>query len=131
MKISKVPVAWLETMEPIASRSVVLAEASTIHGAGWAWPDAEIRLLGSAGELTWGVENFEEHADWHVTEAELLPVLRTATIERPVLVLADYPEARKASLEAKVDAAGLPRPAYRTDRDILIAVWPPEALDRD
>ena len=131
MKISKVPVAWLETMEPIASRSVVLAEASTIHGAGWAWPDAEIRLLGSAGELTWGVENFEEHADWHVTEAELLPVLRTATIERPVLVLADDPEAKKASLEAKVDAAGLPRPAYRTDRDILIAVWPPEALDRD
>ena len=29
MKISKAPVAWLDTMEPIASRSVVLARAST------------------------------------------------------------------------------------------------------
>ena len=66
-----------------------------------------------------------------MTEAELLPVLRTATIDRPVLVLADDPEAEKASLEAKVDAAGLPRPAYRSGRDILIAVWPPEALDQD
>ena len=131
MKISKVPVAWLDTMEPLASRSMVLAEASTIHGAGWAWPKAEIRLFGSAGELTWGVENFQEHADWHVVESELIGVLGTATAERPVLMLTDRPESQKEWLEARVDAAGLPRPAYRTGRDILIAVWPPQALQTD
>lgn len=131
MKISKVPVAWLDTMEPLASRSMVLAEASTIHGAGWAWPKAEIRLFGSAGELTWGVENFQEHADWHVVESELIEVLGTATAERPVLMLTDRPESQKEWLEARVDAAGLPRPAYRTGRDILIAVWPPQALQTD
>ncbi|MAD18651.1 MAG: hypothetical protein CMJ52_00285 [Planctomycetaceae bacterium] len=129
MKISKAPVAWLDRMEPLTTGSLVLAEAPTIHGAGWAWPDAEIRLLGSPGELTWGVENFREHAEWHVEDSELTDVLRTATLDRPVVLLADDPETRSASLEAISDAAGLGRPAFRLDRDILIAVWPAAAVD--
>ena len=70
MRISKAPMAWLEPFTELTDRSLVLVDGSLMHSARWAWPDAEIRLFSSPGELSWGVKNFDDHADWFIDDSE-------------------------------------------------------------
>jgi 4-amino-4-deoxy-L-arabinose transferase len=128
MKISKAPVAWLERLSPLTSRSLVLVDASLMHAARWAWPEAEIRLFSSAGELTWGIENFDEHGDWFIEDSEFPPFLDGATLGRPLVILTDDPQGQRAWFEQLVTTNDLAAPAYLVDRGVLLTVWPAEAL---
>lgn len=128
MKISKAPMAWLEPFSELTNQSLVLVDGSLVHSARWAWPDAEIRLFSSPGELTWGVTNFEEHADWFVEDSEFPAFLDAATLDRPLVVLTKDTERQRTWFEEVVAARKIPAPAYHVERGILLTVWPAEAL---
>ncbi len=128
MTISKAPTAWMESFSPIATRSTVLAGRDFIHAAKWQWPDAEVRLFGSPGELHWGVENFQEHADAHITEDEFVKAVLPATAEHPVFFISTFPEKRLSWIDEFVEQGVLTQPAVIIDRDVIIAVWPASAM---
>jgi 4-amino-4-deoxy-L-arabinose transferase len=128
MRISKAPMAWLEPFTELTDRSLVLVDGSLMHSARWAWPDAEIRLFSSPGELSWGVKNFDDHADWFIDDSEFPAFLAEATLDRPFVVLTHNPERQKAWFEGVIAESNIAPPAYRVDRGILLTVWPAEAL---
>ncbi len=128
MTVSKSPLDWMRPWTPLANRSQVLAGRDFVHAAHWVWPDGDIRLFGEPGELRWGVENFDEHAESHVTEKELAAVVRTATSERPMVLLTTFPEKRSKWIDALVNQGAIEAPAVQTDRDVYLAVWPAEAM---
>ncbi len=114
---------------PLAARSTVLGGRDFVHAANWAGPDAEIRLFGEPGELRWGVENFAEHAESHVDKDEFEAVARQATPERPVMLIATFPEWRSRWIDGLVGDGALEQPAVVIDRNVYLAVWPAEAVD--
>lgn len=128
MRISKAPMVWLEPFTELTDRSLVLVDGSLMHSARWAWPDAEIRLFSSPGELSWGVKNFDDHADWFIDDSEFPAFLAEATLDRPFVVLTHNPERQKAWFEGVIAESNIAPPAYRVDRGILLTVWPAEAL---
>lgn len=124
MTIAKSPVAWLTPWRALAERSTVLAGRDFIHAAGWTWPDAEIRLFGEPGEMRWGVEHFDEHADEHVSRDEFAGVVRQASEERPVILVATFPANRAKWIDQLVARGEIAAPAITTDRNVILAVWP-------
>ncbi|MFB0986918.1 MAG: phospholipid carrier-dependent glycosyltransferase [Phycisphaerales bacterium] len=128
MRISKAPMVWLEPFTELTDRSLVLVDGSLMHSARWAWPDAEIRLFSSPGELSWGVKNFDDHADWFIDDSEFPAFLAEATLDRPIVVLSRNPERQKAWFEGVIAEWNIAPPAYRVDRGILLTVWPAGAL---
>jgi 4-amino-4-deoxy-L-arabinose transferase len=128
LPLSRAPMAWLAQWEPLVARSTVLADRGLIHAGYWAWPESEVRLFGSPGELRWGVENFEDHAAAHIETSELAGVVATASVERPVLLIATRPEKHQELIGALVDAGSIAEPATISDRDVLLAVWPGGAM---
>ena len=128
MRISKAPMVWLEPFTELTDRSLVLVDGSLMHSARWAWPDAEIRLFSSPGELSWGVKNFDDHADWFIDDSEFPAFLAEATLDRPLVVLTHNPERQKAWFEGVIAESNIAPPAYRVDRGILLTVWPAGAL---
>jgi len=129
MTIAKAPIEWMQPWKPLAERSTVLAGRDFVHAANWSWPDAEIRLFGEPGELRWGVENFAEHAESHVDKDEFEAVARQATPERPVMLIATFPEWRSRWIDGLVGDGALEQPAVVIDRNVYLAVWPAEAVD--
>ena len=87
-----------------------------------------MRLFGSPGELQWGVENFSEHAERHVTIDEFVDVVHPATSEHPVVFISTGPEPRLRWIEGLVEQGLLPKPAVITDRDVILAVWPASVM---
>jgi hypothetical protein len=85
-------------------------------------------LFGSPGELHWGVENFQEHADAHITEDEFVKAVLPATAEHPVFFISTFPEKRLSWIGEFVEHGVLTQPAVITDRDVVIAVWPASAM---
>jgi len=128
MTISKAPVAWMGQFAPLASQSVVLADRDFVHAARWTWPDAEVRLFGQPGELDWGVENFPEHAEWHITEDEFAGAVAPASLDHPVVLIAAAPDQRMEWIDDLVAQGRVGQPAVVTDRDVVLAVWPAAAL---
>lgn len=128
MTVSKAPTAWMAPYAPLASRSRVLAGRDFVHAARWQWPEADVRLFGSPGELQWGVENFSEHAERHVTIDEFVDVVHPATSEHPVVFISTGPEPRLRWIEGLVEQGLLPKPAVITDRDVILAVWPASVM---
>jgi 4-amino-4-deoxy-L-arabinose transferase len=128
MRISKAPMVWLEPFTELTDRSLVLVDGSLMHSARWAWPDAEIRLFSSPGELSWGVKNFDDHADWFIDDSEFPAFLAEATLDRPLVVLTHNPERYRAWFEGVIAEWNIAPPAYRVDRGILLTVWPAGAL---
>ncbi len=129
MTIAKAPIQWMQPWEPLADRSTVLAGRDFVHAARWSWPDAEVRLFGEPGELRWGVETFEAHAQSHVEKGEFPEVARRATLERPVMLVATFPQTRSAWIDGLVERGEVERPAVVVDRNVYLAVWPREAMD--
>jgi hypothetical protein len=128
MTISKAPTAWMERYAPIATRSTVLAGRDFVHAAKWQWPEADVRLFGTPGELRWGVETFPEHAEAHITEGEFVKAVRPATGEHPVVLISTSPDRRLSWIAELVEQGALTQPAIVTDRDVVIAVWPASAM---
>jgi 4-amino-4-deoxy-L-arabinose transferase len=128
MTISKAPTAWMERYAPIATRSTVLAGRDFVHAAKWQWPEADVRLFGTPGELQWGVETFPEHAEAHITEGEFVKAVRPATGEHPVVLISTSPDRRLSWIAELVEQGALTQPAIVTDRDVVIAVWPASAM---
>ncbi len=128
MKISKAPMAWLAPYSSLAEGNLVLVDASMMHAARCAWPDAEIRLFSSTGELSWGVMNFDEHDEWFVENSEFPPFAEAATLDRPLMILTDDPEGQQAWFDELIDQRNLAAPSYHAERGILLTVWPAEAL---
>jgi 4-amino-4-deoxy-L-arabinose transferase len=129
MTIAKSPVDWMKPWRSLAERSTVLAGRDFIHVAHWTWPEAEIRLFGEPGELRWGVETFEEHAEAHIEKDEFAAVARAATLEDPVLLIATFPEWRTKWIDGLVEAGEVEEPAVTTDRNVYVAVWPAQAME--
>lgn len=130
MKISKSPVAWMQPWRPLAERSTVLAGRDFIHVAHWAWPGSDIRLFGVPGELKWGVENFQEHAEDHIEKDEFADIVSQATESRPLVLIATDPVGKAEWLRGLVSDGNVEAPAVETDRNVILAVWPARVLEQ-
>ena len=131
MVISKSPMEWMKPYRTLAEQSQVLAGRDFVHVANWAWPRASIRLFGEPGELRWGVENFEAHAEEHIVESEFPALVQEASDERPLLLISTFPKSRTKWIDSLVTSGEIPAPAVEVDRDVYLAVWPATSLNAE
>jgi 4-amino-4-deoxy-L-arabinose transferase len=128
MEISKAPIAWMRPYTSLAQQSTVLAGRDFVHAAKWVWPRSDVRLFGDPGEMRWGVENFAEHAESHVSEQEFAQVVQQATVAHPVVLLSTSPDRRLKWIAEMIDRGEVAQPQIVTDRDVILAVWPKSSL---
>ncbi|MCP4758040.1 MAG: phospholipid carrier-dependent glycosyltransferase [Planctomycetes bacterium] len=128
MKISKAPMAWLHQWTPLAERSTVLADRDLIHAGYWIWPNADVHLFGNPGEMKWGVMNFKEHAEAHIQTSDLAKAVQAASLEQPVILVVTRPDQYQKIIGRLVGINHISEPATKSDRDVLLAVWPAEAM---
>jgi 4-amino-4-deoxy-L-arabinose transferase len=86
-EVSKTPERWLaQHVDPVPADAIVVADRNLVHAVCWHLRRADVYVLGSAGELRYGLERPDQRARW-LDNAALEALIRDSARTRPVVVI--------------------------------------------
>jgi 4-amino-4-deoxy-L-arabinose transferase len=138
--ISKTPERWLvQRVDPVPADAIVVADRNLVHAVCWHLRRADVRVLWSAGELRYGLDQPDQRARW-LDYDQLAALIRDPARTKPVVVIGrtgrsslpagltpDRSDTGRAAFFGEYDppprtAAGTPAAVRDEDRVISVAL---------
>jgi 4-amino-4-deoxy-L-arabinose transferase len=86
-ELSKTPERWLaERVAPISADAIVVADRNLVHAVCWHLRRTDVRVLWSAGEVRYGLEQPDQRGRW-LDYASLEALIRDPARTQPVVVI--------------------------------------------